>query len=973
MEHIPNPGSSADASLAAEIAACRESEERYRRLIALLPAAVYVCEAPSGVITFFNDSAARLWGRRPQVGDTDERFCGSLRLFRPDGRELPHDRTPMAVALTEGRSFRNEEVIIEQPDGNRVSVRVSIDPIRDGAGRITGAVNVFQDATALERAEADLRASERRFRDMIDALPAAVYTTDADGRLTHFNPAAVEFFGRQPELGTDRWCVSSRLFRPDGSPLAPDECPMAVALRQDRALHGEEGMAERPDGTRVWFAAYPQPLHDAEGRVVGGINMLVDITGRKHAEQAQARLAAIVECSDDAIIAKDLAGNISNWNAGAERLYGYTAAEAIGRPITMLIPPERHHEEEMILERVRRGERIQHYETVRLRRDGTRLDVSLSVSPIVDARGRIVGASKIARDITAQKAAERARVEEALLRETLARVGSMLTSELDERKVALAITEAGTTLTAADWGAFLRRTGNPGEDLQLYSTSGAVPRPLSMVADPRVAARLRPALTGESAVRIDDLEGERQAGAAAGEAPPIRSCLAIPVISRSGEVLGTLVFTHARAHHFTARHQQLAQGITSSAAVALDNAQLYEHAQEVNRVKDEFLATLSHELRTPLNAMLGWSHMLRSATLPADTQRRAIESLERNARAQAQLVEDLLDVSRIVTGKLQLASEEVDLTRLVMEAVDSVRPAAIAKGLDLQAELDHGLAVIVRGDPDRLRQVVWNLLSNATKFTPPGGQIHVELAAADAKAQVIVRDTGQGIPAHFLRHVFERFRQAESSTSRRHGGLGLGLAIVRHLTEAHGGTVSADSAGEGRGSTFTITLPACALGDRLDAPPAAHRPVSSTLGGLHVLVVDDQADARDLARTVLEMHGAEVTTVASAGEALHALARQRFHVLVADIGMPEQDGYSLIHAVRALPPEQGGSLPAIAATAYASLRERARALEAGYGWHLAKPLDPEQLVAAVAAASSQRAATSRPDHSRLAGANLRLR
>jgi signal transduction histidine kinase len=292
---------------------------------------------------------------------------------------------------------------------------------------------------------------------------------------------------------------------------------------------------------------------------------------------------------------------------------------------------------------------------------------------------------------------------------------------------------------------------------------------------------------------------------------PVRSYLALPVRSRSGQVLGGLFFGHSQPGRFQQRHEQLAVGMASSAAVALDNARLYKEAQDANRLKDEFLATLSHELRTPLNAMLGWAHMLRSMTLPPETVSRALESLERNARAQAQLVEDLLDVSRIVSGKLQINSGEVDLARVVLEAVESVRPALVAKRLDLQLSVPPELGAIVKGDADRLRQVVWNLLSNATKFTPSGGQVAVSVRTVDGQAEVSVRDTGVGIPRQFLRHVFERFRQAESTASRRHGGLGLGLAIVRHLTEAHGGTVDVESAGEGQGATFTVRLPVVAI------------------------------------------------------------------------------------------------------------------------------------------------------------------
>jgi CheY-like chemotaxis protein/two-component sensor histidine kinase len=418
-------------------------------------------------------------------------------------------------------------------------------------------------------------------------------------------------------------------------------------------------------------------------------------------------------------------------------------------------------------------------------------------------------------------------------------------------------------------------------------------------------------------------------------------------------------FGHTRAGVFLPKHEQLASGIAAWAALALDNASLFKEAQEANRAKDEFIATLSHELRTPLNAMLGWAHMLRANVLPPETQRRALETLERNVRTQAQLVDDLLDVSRIATGKLHIKSDDVDLTTVVMTAAETVRPATVAKGLSLRVIVNVDQQVVVTGDADRLRQIFWNLLSNAVKFTPRGGRIQIELGYTDAAASVVVTDTGQGIRPDFLRHVFERFRQADSTASRRHGGLGLGLAIVRHLTEAHGGSVSAESAGEGQGATFTVHLPVRDVRVRQNAGQSGEPP-GTALAGLRLLLVDDEADTREVLQVMLEAQGADVTVASSAGEALDLFRRgQSADVLLADIGMPEQDGYALIEAVRALPTAEA-SIPAVAVTAYVSSRDRARALDAGYGWHVAKPVDPEQLVAVVSAAARSHASLTRP-------------
>ena len=511
----------------------------------------------------------------------------------------------------------------------------------------------------------------------------------------------------------------------------------------------------------------------------------------------------------------------------------------------------------------------------------------------------------------------------------------------------------------AQFGAFFYNVIDPhsGEAYLLYTLSGAPKEAFASFPKPRATQIFGPTFRGEAVVRLDDVTRDPRYGRSApyhgmpAGHLPVRSYLAVPVITASGEVLGGLFFGHSQPGVFSERHERLAVGIAGWAAVALENARLYRQAQEANRLKDEFLATLSHELRTPLNAMLGWSHMLRSGTLKGDAAARALNSIERNARVQAQLVEDLLDVSRIISGKLPIKAEAVDLTIAITSAIEAVRAAALAKNIDVQVELDEAAASVI-GDSARLQQVIWNLLTNAVKFTPSGGRIDVRLGRAEGQAQVTVRDTGQGIPPDFLPHVFERFRQHDATTSRKHGGLGLGLSIVRYLTEAHGGTVSVSSPGEGGGATFTLCLPLSHVrqeGARAGAP-APPRP---SLSGVRVLVVDDEADARELLALVLEACGADVTSVGSAGEALHVLSRERFDILLADIGMPDRDGYDLIRAIRDLPPELGGTIDAVAVTAYASLRERDEALGAGYNWHVAKPVDPDYGATIVAQAAGR--------------------
>jgi signal transduction histidine kinase len=381
-----------------------------------------------------------------------------------------------------------------------------------------------------------------------------------------------------------------------------------------------------------------------------------------------------------------------------------------------------------------------------------------------------------------------------------------------------------------------------------------------------------------------------------------------------------------------------------------------DEAEEANQAKDEFLATLSHELRTPLTAMLGWSRMLRTTKLDKAASVRALEIIERNAEAQVRLIEDLLDVSRIIAGKLQLEVQPLDPTSVIKAAVDVVRPAALAKGIQIKCALDSQ-AGLLDGDQKRLHQVVSNLLTNAIKFTPHGGHVEVRLERTDSHIRIMVSDTGRGISPEFLPHVFERFRQADSTTTRASGGLGLGLAITRHLVELHGGAIRAESLGEGRGATFTVELPFTLSQTQTgDSKPPLRRAEDETadvecagvLDGLRVLVVDDERDTRELLAFVLEQCGAGVETVGSTVEALDALAQFKPHVLLSDIGMPGEDGYELIRRVRAFKRESGGSVPAAALTAYTTADDRERVLSAGFQVHIAKPVELSNLVAIVA-------------------------
>jgi PAS domain S-box-containing protein len=440
----------------------------------------------------------------------------------------------------------------------------------------------------------------------------------------------------------------------------------------------------------------------------------------------------------------------------------------------------------------------------------------------------------------------------------------------------------------------------------------------------------------------------------------LKSSMCVPLLVR-GNAVGAITFVSAESgRHFTPDDLRVSEDFARRVGVALDNAQLLraaiearQTADEANRLKDEFLATISHELRTPLNAMLGWTRMLRGGKLPAERQERALETIERNAVTQAQLIEDLLDVARIVSGKLRLDTHAVSLAHVVEYAIDSLHLASDARRIEVKATLDP-LAGQINGDSHRLGQVMWNLLSNAIKFTPRGGRIDVRLERESGHLRVSVTDTGQGIAPEFLPHVFERFKQEDGKITRAHGGLGLGLAISRHIVELHGGSISVISLGEGLGATFTVTLP---LSRSVAEPRSVVTRAASSLGSselprrpelvnLKVLVVDDEPDARELVVAVLEQMGALVSSAGSAAEALASIEQQLPDLLLSDIGMPGEDGYALIRKLRALP--HAAHIPAAALTAYARAEDRRKALDAGFMMHIPKPVEPAELVSVIA-------------------------
>jgi PAS domain S-box-containing protein len=798
----------------------------------------------------------------------------------------------------------------------------------------------------------------RHLARVVESSDDAIISKDLNGIIMSWNRAAERMFGYTASEAIGR---SIRMIIP--ADRQSEEDMVLARIRAGEAITHFDTIRQRKDGTLIRISLTVSPIHDEAGRVVGASKIARDIGDRMEAAAATRRLAAVVESSDDAIVTKDLNSTIRSWNAAAERMFGYTAAEAIGRSIRMLIPEELQSEEDLVLAKIRAGEKLDHFETIRQHKDGSRLSISLTVSPIRNEDGEIVGASKIARDITERSRLLSEAREHAANTEKLGEVGAVVASTLDREAIVQKVTDIATELTHAEFGAFFYNVTDPGsgDAYMLYTLSGAPVEAFAKFPRPRATALFAPTFHGEGPVRLDDVTADPRYGKSApyfGMPPghlPVRSYLAVPVKGVKEEVLGGLFFGHSKVGVFTVQHERLALGLAAWASVALENARLYAEAQVANRMKDEFLAVLSHELRTPLNAIVGYSRLLRGGILPPDKAARGLETLERNATWLTQIVEDVLDVSRIVAGKIRLDVQPVELPLIVDNAVATIQPAADAKGIRIQTIIDPQVGPVA-GDPGRLQQVVWNLVSNAVKFTPRSGRIQVRLERVNSHVEVVVSDTGIGIRPDFLPYVFERFRQEEGGTTRKTGGLGLGLAIVRHITEMHGGTVEASSGGEGKGATFRVRLPRMivhpeAAEKRREHPRTEQREALTGLGdleGVHVFAIDDEEDALTLLRVVLETAGAQVTTHSAPRTALARIAEVKPQVLVVDLGMPEMDGFELITQLRKSKNRAICAIPAAALTAFARSEDRTRALRSGFEMHLAKPVDPGELVASVA-------------------------
>ena len=826
--------------------------------------------------------------------------------------------------------------------------------------------------TARRRAEAERRQTHVTLQAVAQASPIAIVAIDADDRVSMWSAGAERLLG---------WTAAEVL----GGP-----CPIPFPGVDT------ETRCQRRDGTladvRVWSA----PLgHGAQRR--GGLLLLADVGARKRADAERERLLrermALLDSTTHGVFGVDADGRCTFINRAAADMLGYPQAELIGSQLHDLARARRSdgspypREQCPVHQALHAGIATDSDDEVVWRRDGSSFPAHYSCAPII-VGGAMEGVVVTFTDITERKRAEvgrshqlaqaqgaRAEAEAAERRAAfLARASAKLAASLDY-ETALTRVARMAVGEIADWCAVDVR----GEDGSLHHVVLAhtdqereragrallATVPAGENANHPMARVIR---TGKPVLHPDVTEADLALMSSGPEhlvflrSLGLVSAIVVPMVARR-RVLGALTLaTDVSGRRYVDADLAVAEQLARRAALAVDNARLYREAREARRdaeaanlAKDHFLAILSHELRTPLNAMVGWVRLLQSGKLDGAGSARALATIDRNTKLQTQLINDLLDVSAIIAGKVRLDVRPVDVGQLVTALVEGFRPAADAKNVHVTTTLDP-TAAFAAADPARLQQIIANVVSNAIKFTPEGGRVEVTLARRGSDVVIVVSDTGIGIRAELLPLIFDRFRQAEATSRRGHGGLGLGLAIVRHLTELHGGTVGAHSAGPGQGATFTIALPtagadAASPGERAPVHVAAASPgidSGAILRGVRVLVVDDEPDARELIAEVLEQCNAAVSSAASVREALAEVERLRPDVVLSDIGMPGEDGYDLIRELRAREKEAGGRLPALAVTAFASPQDRERALTAGYDVHLPKPVDPPELVEMVA-------------------------
>ena len=819
----------------------------------------------------------------------------------------------------EGRSIVGENRPFAVPQTGRAGFFEGYySPLKNELGETVGGVGVIRDITERKRVEEVAREAHQRLTFHVENTPLAVVEWDGEFRVSRWAPSAERLFGWKPHEVMGKRVADWDFVFPDDL-----EAVFEVGYRQRQAKerHGvSRNRNYTKDGNILYCEWYNSTLYDKAGNLVSILSLVLDVTASKRVEHAlresEEQYRLLFESNPHAMWVYDLETlRFLAVNDSAVDHYGFSREEFLSMTIKDIRPPEDVDALAAYLSSADAGfDRAGEWR--HRKKDGSIINVEIT-SHRLDFGGR-PAEFVLANDITERKRAEIA------LRESEDRYRDLVDNS---HELMCTHDLEGRVLSVNPWAVHI--LGYPQNVL--------------------VGLNVRAGLTPEYREQFEDyIQTIRTNGFARG----IMQVKTATGEIRLWEYYNTLrtegvetPIVRGMAHDVTERRQALAR-----------EKEARMEAEAANRLKDEFLSTLSHELRTPLTAIIGWSKLLIQGDVDPEKQPLALETIVRNAQAQGQLINDLLEVSRIITGKLHLNFTPCQLQPIIEAAIESMRPTAEAKNVKIKALFEPRVG-LVSGDADRLQQVVWNLLSNAVKFTRSGGMVEVRFQRSNSHLEIVVADTGEGIKPDFLPHVFERFRQADGSTTRAHGGLGLGLAIVRHLVELHGGNVRAESEGEGKGASFTVRLPLLMPDEQIlgiDVQPKhvggfdSLRPDSSSLlAGLRILIVDDEADARELVSTMLASCGALVRAAASTSEALALIEEWKPRVLIADIGMQGEDGYALIRKVRGLLPEKGGQIPAVALTAYARIEDRARALSSGFQVHLAKPVDRNQLAITV--------------------------
>jgi PAS domain S-box-containing protein len=845
-------------------------------------------------------------------------------------------------------------------------------PVCLSNGELIGLGVALIDVSELNQAQQELKESEQRFRDLADNISQFAWMADETGWILWYNKRWFDYTGTSlEEMQGWSW---QKVHHPDYVEPVTNKfraCIQAGETWEDSfPIRGK-------DGQYRWFLSRAIPLRDEQGKIIRWFGTNTDITELQEAEKklqkSETEFRTISNAAPALVWVCNREGEITFFNQRWYEYTGQTEAEASGHGWVETMHPDDAPQILAHWERCQKTGEIYEGEVRYRRHDGEYCWHTFRALPRWGASGEIESWYGVSINISARKEAEHEREKllaqqrqytqqlQGLTTAALA-INSALTVEevlkvmTDQAASIIGAHQSITSMTIdqnwansinavylsdkyAQWQDYYEKPDGSG----IYAWVCHWNRPMRMTE-----------------AELDSFMGNGQVLVPqVGQRPPMRGWLAAPLVARDGHNIGLINLSDKYEGEFTASDESILIQLAQMASVAVENVRLYEAEQQAraaaeaaretaesaNRIKDEFLAVLSHELRSPLNPILGWSKLLQSRKLSEAKIAEGLATIERNAKLQTQLIDDLLDISKILRGKLTLNVEPVNLCFVIEAAIDTVRTAAIAKSISLRPVLPN--IGQVSGDAARLQQIVWNLLSNAIKFSPQGGRVDICLQRVGDQAKITVKDTGKGINSDFLPHIFESFRQEDASTTRKFGGLGLGLAIVRQLVEAHGGTITADSPGEGLGATFTVQLPLVNLEPELEQTETTWKP-EFNLTGMKVLIVDDEPDARELLAVILTQYGAKTTTVSSAMEALVTLESYKPNLLISDIGMANIDGYSLIKQIRDLSPEQGGEILAIALTAYAGEIDCQQAIAAGFHRHLTKPVEPEVLISTIA-------------------------